>query len=146
MEPEDLDEALRIIGLHDTDDREAASAWFSEERTGYVALVGVDEGEGRLVGLTGYAADAGEGQDVHWLGWTYVNPWCQRRGIGQALLDEVIRGVRAAGGRKLFLETSSLGKYDPAVAFYRRNGFAEEGRLLDFYAPGEHKLLMGRAL
>ena len=149
MVPADVDEVVRIIRLHDSDDALTARRYFGEGPTfaddpRHGHLVCEDEA-GDLVGVSGWGVDA-EAGDTYWLGWTYVNPWSEGRGAGRALLDAVVGRVRALHGRRLFLDTSSLPKYDRAVRFYARNGFAEEGRLLDYYAPGEHKLLMGRTL
>lgn len=151
MLPADLEEVVRIIRLHDSDDAAHARSHFVEgldfsgdPRHGH--LVAEDEAEGRVVGVSGWGADRGEGDGVFWVGWTYVNPWWHGRGVGRLLLDAVVARVRDLGGRKLYVETSSLEKYAPAVSVYERLGFAEEGRLRDFYGPDEDKLVLGMAL
>jgi len=46
-------------------------------------------------------------------------------GVGPALLHAVIGAARAAGGGRLLL--GAYGGNDRAIAFYRRNGFAQVG-------------------
>ena len=149
MEPADAEEVVRIIRLHDTDDARHAGAFFEtgpafdgDPRHRHL----VCEQEGQVVGVCGYGADMGEGEGVYWLGWTYVNPWRRGQGIGRRLLEAVVERVRALGGRKLYAETSSLEAYAAAVRFYARAGFAQEGRLVDYYAPGDDKLILGMVL
>ena len=151
MEESDVDEVVRIIRLHDSDDARHARRFFNEglpfsgaPEQGH--LVCVEPDEERVVGVSGWGADLGEGEGIYWLGWTYVNPWWQGRGAGRLLFDAVLARVRELGGRKLFVATSSLEAYSAAVRFYERNGFVEEGRLRDFHGPGEHKLIFGLPL
>ncbi|RUY47981.1 GNAT family N-acetyltransferase, partial [Mesorhizobium sp. M7A.F.Ca.CA.001.12.1.1] len=59
----------------------------------------------------------------------YVHPDCQRRGIGQALLDEVEASFPEARTLRVEVEEANGG----AIAFYRSKGFlpvsaAEESR------------------
>lgn len=152
MEAKDVDEVARAIRLHDTDDYEAACEVFERiefselphAELGY--LVGEPSDEDRPVGVCGWYAGDAEARDVYWLGWTYVNPYFQGEGWGSDLLEAVLHGVAAYGGRKMFVATSSLEKYEPAVAFYERHGFEFEGRLTDYYADGEDQLVYGRHL
>ena len=146
----DIDEVVRIITLHDSDDGRYARGSFetgpplgSDPHFQHVVCLAED---GRVIGVSGWGPDLGEGAGIYWLGWTYVNPWSRGQGVGARLLVTVIERVRALGGRKLFLETSSMDKYAEAVRFYERIGFVEEGRLHDFYGPGEAKILMGLPL
>jgi ribosomal protein S18 acetylase RimI-like enzyme len=48
------------------------------------------------------------------------------RGIGRALLEELIRRFEASGARELFLETSA--SLRPALALYASLGFRQVGR------------------
>jgi putative acetyltransferase len=48
-----------------------------------------------------------------------------RKGVAAALLDHVIGVARARGYRRLSLETGSGPAFDPALALYRRRGFAD---------------------
>lgn len=151
MRPEDIEEVLRLIRLHDSDDYKAARASFPPERfrmpedvTAHFVILDPEEGE--PVGVSGYYVDDLEAQGLYWLGWTYVNPFRQGHGYGGKLMEFVLEALRTIGARKLYLSTSSLEKYAVAVGFYERYGFELEGRLTDYYSDGEDKLIMGRRL
>jgi len=47
-----------------------------------------------------------------------------RRGVGQAILDEIVHTARKRGYSRLLLETGTGQAFEPAHALYRRNGFA----------------------
>ncbi len=76
-----------------------------------------------------------------------IAPEHQRAGRGSALLDFVAARAREAGMTRLLLEVrpSNL----PALAFYRRAGFAEIGRRRGYYPDHtgrEDALVMAKAL
>lgn len=75
-----------------------------------------------------------------------VDPAFQRRGIGRALVKGLMDRLRAQGGRVLIVETSALDGYAGTRSFYARQHFAEEGRIRDFYADGEDKILFWKHL
>jgi putative acetyltransferase len=52
-----------------------------------------------------------------------TRPSFVRRGVGQAILDEIIRTGRQRGYSRLYLETGTGHAFAPAHALYRRNGF-----------------------
>ena len=147
---EDLDLVLEIIAKHDDDDVDAAEAYFEElfedaeadaPDRHFVAVV-----DAEVVGVGGVMLDEEEGDAIWWLGWFYVEPAHQHQGLGQALLDRSLEWAKREGGRKVYVDVSAYESYENARSFYAKNGFVEEGRLLDYYAPGEDCLLMGRAL
>lgn len=47
----------------------------------------------------------------------------RRRGVGQAILDEIVCTGRQRGYSHLLLETGTGQAFEPAHALYRRNGF-----------------------
>lgn len=65
----------------------------------------------------------------------------QRSGIGAALIRCVENDVRDRNGRILLVETSTDPDQDGARAFYLKDGFTEEARIRDFYAPGQTKVV-----
>lgn len=148
MARRDLDEVLRLIRLHDSDDYRAAREGF--ERADFDAdprwaahVVLEDPDERRVVGVSGYYNEDLEVDDVFWLSWTYVNPYFRGKGYGKLLLRWVIDTLPGYGGRKLYLSTSSLPKYEGAIRFYESFGFRIEGLLRDYFQPGEDKLIFG---
>jgi ADP-ribose pyrophosphatase YjhB (NUDIX family)/ribosomal protein S18 acetylase RimI-like enzyme len=76
-----------------------------------------------------------------------VDPAHRRRGLGRALLRDLVRSATAAGVEVLTLDVR--GGNLAALALYRREGFAEYGRLPDFVAVGPDrwdKVLLARRL
>ncbi|MBU0640577.1 MAG: GNAT family N-acetyltransferase [Planctomycetes bacterium] len=76
--------------------------------------------------------------DLYWIA---VRAACRGHGLGRRLLSEVERRVRRAGGRRLYVETSSRALYEPTRGFYERCGYSAEARLDDFYGPGDAKVI-----
>jgi putative acetyltransferase len=65
----------------------------------------------------------------------------RRRGAGSAMLQHIIGEARKASIAKLSLETGSWDYFRPAVAFYKRHGFAECGPFAD-YRPDPNSIFM----
>src|SRR5262249_13388899 len=81
-----------------------------------------------------------------YLYWICVHPEAQGRGVGRALQQGVEDAVRQGGGERLVVETSGRPDYERARRFYRCPGFAEAGRIPDFYKPGDDCVLYWKAL
>lgn len=75
-----------------------------------------------------------------------IAPEHQRTGAGAALTRGVEDAVRRQDGRLLLVETSTDPDQDAARAFYAKGGFTEEGRIRDFYAPGQTKVIFWQQL
>ena len=70
-----------------------------------------------------------------------VGPEHRRRGIGEALLMEVIRRSREQGLAVLYLEVRASNA--PAIALYEKHGFVPVGRRKNYYEkPREDAILM----
>ena len=80
------------------------------------------------------------------LWWIGVAPTAQGRGIGDALLRAVEGAVQAASGRVLVIETSALPQLAQTRAFYTRRAYVECGRIPDFYASGDDKVIFTKRL
>jgi len=81
--------------------------------------------------------------DLYWIA---VAPDLQGRGLGRRLLAETERRIAAAGGRRVFVDTSGRADYAPTRAFYERCGYTVAARLTDFYAVGDDKVVYSRIL
>ncbi len=81
--------------------------------------------------------------DLYWIA---VAPERQGRGIGRDLLQRTEALVGGAGGRQIYIETSSRAQYRPTHGFYLAAGYTLEANLKDFYAPGDGKLIYRRSL
>lgn len=63
-----------------------------------------------------------------------VEPAAQRRGLAQALVEAATGAARMAGAETLFLEVAHDNA--PALALYRKAGFAEVGLRRGYYDRG----------
>lgn len=98
-----------------------------------------------LVGYACYGRIAGT-QASYALYWIATAPQFQRTGIGRQLLGEVERRIVAAGGGRLYADTSGREQYAPTRAFYERMGFRQAAVLPDFFAPGDDKVIFVKLL
>lgn len=73
--------------------------------------------DGKRIGGMAFAAATADAKIIL-LNQLYVHPDCQRRGIGQALLDEVEASFPEARTLRVEVEEANGG----AIAFYRRKG------------------------
>ncbi len=81
--------------------------------------------------------------DLYWIA---VHPDRQGSGLGRALLAESETRIRAAGGTRVYVDTSSRAQYTPTRAFYEACGYRPEAVLEDFYAPGDGKVIYAKVL
>ena len=98
-------------------------------------------GSEQLVGYVCYGATPGTDRtyDLYWI---VVHPDFQGSGGGTLLLEEVERRLRQREARLLVVETSSRDDYASTRRFYQMRGFSEAVRILDFYAPGDHRVIL----
>lgn len=154
MTRSDLDRVLQIISAQNKIDGENADEYYrryfsdddrvvSPRERHFVATM---DPEGLVVGIAGFCPDKDDWKGVLWLTWFYVAPEYRERGIGTKLLRCVIDQVRELGIRKLYVDTSTGESFATAVSMYKRFGFREEGRLLDYYEEGEHCPIFGLRL
>ena len=100
---------------------------------------------GRLLGYTCYGPipDTVSSFDLYWIA---VAPAEQRSGLGSALLRETERLALLQNAARMFVDTSGRAQYTPTRNFYERMGYREEARLVDFYAPGDDKVIYAKTL
>jgi ribosomal protein S18 acetylase RimI-like enzyme len=105
----------------------------------YVFIGAYDELD-RLLGFACYGRTPGtDGTfDLYWLA---VDQRTQRGGMGSLLVSAVENRLRQSRGRMVVAETSSRPDYDATRAFYRARGFSEAGRVPEFYAPGDDRVI-----
>ncbi|MEU3275716.1 GNAT family N-acetyltransferase [Streptomyces antibioticus] len=75
-----------------------------------------------------------------------ITPELRRQGLGRELMTRILGLLRAKGTHAVWLSVEPGN--DSAVALYRSLGFVPEpqGPRLDYFGPGEHRLLMSLAL
>ena len=76
--------------------------------------------------------------DIYWIA---VAKGIHRRGLGTALTRHAEDRVRESGGRIVVIETSGRASYRPTQRFYEKLGYRRKGRIPDFYAPGDDKII-----
>ncbi len=81
--------------------------------------------------------------DLYWIA---VDPLYQGHGLGRQLLAEVERSVRAAGGERLYVDTSGRQQYAPTRKFYLSADYHMAAELRDFYRPGDDKIIFCKIL
>ena len=147
----DPDAVTRIVSATDffNAEEEAIARELVEERlargpaSGYEFLFA--ERAAHAVGYSCYGRIGGtrESWDLYWIA---VDPAEQGRGLGRQLLAQTEVRVRAAGGGRLYVETSGRASYAPTRDFYEHMGYALEATLVDFYAPGDAKCIYVKVL
>jgi ribosomal protein S18 acetylase RimI-like enzyme len=137
-----------------------ATGFFTEQEIGIAAALvqealdrGADSGyslmvaeeNDRVLGYTCYGPIPGTdaSYDLYWIA---VHPDAQGRGLGKALLRESEKQIGAAGGQRVYIETSSREQYVSTRRFYLSCGYAQEALLVDFYRPGDSKIIYSKAL
>lgn len=73
-----------------------------------------------------------------------VRPEARRTGMGRALLETGLVLLAAQGAQTLLLEVAEGNA--PALALYTAAGFTRAATRRDYYAPGQHALLLRRDL
>lgn len=122
-----------------------SSAQFKEELAGVPAnrlyRVALDA-EGTIVGYAGiFASDLGTDADIHTL---TVSPGYRRKGLGRALLEEMIAWAKERQAPAVFLEVREGN--NEAAPLYLSSGFTPISRRDDYYGTGVHAVVMKKNL
>lgn len=94
----------------------------------------------RTTGLAGYAvlriiAPEAEIENI------CVAPACRRSGVGETLMEEMLRLAAERDAERIFLEVRAHN--EPAKALYRKRGFVESYRRRNYYqGPTEDAIIM----
>ncbi|WP_419906124.1 N-acetyltransferase family protein [Hoeflea sp.] len=75
-----------------------------------------------------------------------ILPEEQGIGAGKALVNRLESDLRSNGQRILIVDTSGTDGFTDTREFYRKNGYIEEARIRDFWAPGDDKVVFWKAL
>jgi ribosomal protein S18 acetylase RimI-like enzyme len=129
---EEIDVALELFDL-----AIPAEGWSGDKD---YRFIGAFDRFDNLVGFACYGETPGTDgtYDLYWLA---VDQRTQRGGTGSLLVSAVEQRLREGRGRMVVAETSSRPDYDATRAFYRSRGFAEAGRVPEFYAPGDDRVI-----
>jgi len=96
--------------------------------------------DGRIVGFVSTRA-AGDVVDLMRIA---VLPSAQGRGVGGLLLTAALEAAAGTEAERMLLEVGD--RNDPAIALYRRHGFAVIDRRRRYYVDGSDALVMSRSL
>ena len=126
--------AIEIINsyLNDTDKR------------GYFIYV-ADYGANRTIGYICFGPMPLT-EDTFDIYWVAVDRRFQKIGVGRKLLNFAEDYVRGKEGRKIIIETSSKKEYESARSLYKRAGYREVARILDFYSSNDDKIIFEKGL
>jgi len=125
--------ALHLRGMHDTSPPEAVFALdLSGLQDPAVTVWGAWDDD-RLAAIGALKMLGPENAEVKSM---RTHPDHLRRGAAAAMLDHVIATARARGVKRLSLETGRGPAFEPALAMYRRRGFADGGPFAD-YLPNQ---------
>ena len=81
--------------------------------------------------------------DLYWIA---VDKTKHRSGVGKKLLKFAEEEVIRRGGKLLLVETSSMETYGGTIAFYEKTGYELVGRIIEYYKPGDDKLVFAKRL
>jgi len=70
----------------------------------------------------------------------------QGGGIGSDLVGKLEDSLRERKQRLLIVDTSGTDRYARTRSFYRKNGYQNEARIRDYWAPGDDKVVFRKAL
>ena len=101
--------------------------------------------EGQILGYICYGK-APLTDAVYDIYWIVVHPASWNCGTGTDLLRQAEEDMKRRKARLLLIETSSLPPYEIPRAFYRKHGYGEQARIIDYYAVGDHRLIFGKVL
>ncbi len=111
--------------------------------SGYDFIFAQDNGS--LVGYACFGLIAGT-QSSYDLYWIVVRPGRQREGVGRALLAQAEAAITAAGGKQVYVDTSTTELYAPTRRFYRAAEYRKIAEFPDFYRAGDGKAIFLRTL
>lgn len=95
-----------------------------------------------LVGLMGLYDDPDEDvKNICWAVWLYVDSSYRNIGAGRLLHDGIVKEAKSRKARKLYLDVGNENDHESALRMYDKIGYKQEGALMDYFEPGEHKLI-----
>lgn len=132
FEMEEVEEVADVLSAHFIRTPENQDLWLTDDKNGPVGVA--------------YAAPERMTKGTWNIYLLAIHPDYQRQGRGSALLRHIEQTLAAQGERLLLVETLGIESFEQVRAFYRKNGFEEEGRIREFYAAGADKVIFRKAL
>ncbi len=147
-DPETVEEIIRSTGFFREDEIKVARELAEERLTkgpasGYEFIFAENNGITIAFTCYGLIPCTLSSYDLYWIA---TSQEFRNKGIGSLLLAKTEAAVKKAGGRALYIETSSKIQYESTRVFYLRHGYSLKAELEDFYEPGDNKLILSRKL
>ena len=110
----------------------------------YHVLV-AEDGRGRVMSYVcfGPTPMTESAYDLYWIA---THPDARGQGLASRLLRTMEAELTASRSCTVRIETSQLESYGAARLFYERAGYAEVGRIPDFYKPGDDLVIFAKRL
>ncbi|MFN2398065.1 MAG: GNAT family N-acetyltransferase [Gemmatimonadaceae bacterium] len=148
---ERVESILQSVGVFNLREIEVALELFDETfgdsspaESDYT-FMGAFTRDGELAGYACYGPTPGTDRtfDLYWIA---TDSALQGMGVGTALMREVEAQLAQQRARLLVVETSARTDYAPTRDFYGRLGYSEAGRVREFYAPGDDRVIFTKRL
>jgi putative acetyltransferase len=121
--------ALHLAGMHENTPPEHVFALdLSGLQTPQITVWSAWDGEA----LAGVGALKSHGDGLGEIKSMRTDPAHLRKGVGAAILEQIIGEARARGYRRLSLETGRGPAFEPALALYRARGFVQGEAFADY--------------
>lgn len=111
---------------------------YEKEMDNLLAIYAIAESEGKIIGFGGFWRVIDEAQITN-IG---VLETYRRTGVGEKILDKLCQFASQEGCEKMTLEVREDNL--PAIAFYKKNLFVQEGIRHHYYGQNQHGLIMWR--
>lgn len=105
--------------------------------SGYKFVFAEIDGESLGYAAYGFIDGTDGSYDLYWIA---VRNELRGKGIGKAILEQVMMVLKKENGRQLIAETSSLEKYLPTREFYLHHGFNLVAIIPNFFRVGDDKV------
>ena len=127
------EELMDLVALSaypgDVSDRTSDLFLLSDDQTGFAMAGPLDMTKGSYM-----------------LYWIAVEPSFHGKMVAQELLTKVEAYVAAAGGKRIFIETSSTDKFARPRNFYFKSGYYHTAILMNYYSEGDSKCVFLKTL
>lgn len=151
LRPGDEDLVRRLVqstGFFTAEEVDIAVELVAERRqrgaaSGYDFVFG--ELDGATIGYACFGRIAGTEAsfDLYWIA---IAAELRGRGHGTHVLRAAEQRIARAGGKRIYVETSSRAGYAETRAFYERKGYEKAAELPDFYREGDGKVIYCKIL
>jgi GNAT superfamily N-acetyltransferase len=113
------------------------------EASGYHFLFADENGRPVAYACFGLIANTQLSWDLYWIA---VAERRRRGGLGGQVLARAETVIAEAGGRRIYVDTSSRPQYEATRRFYARHGYEMAAEFPDFHAPGDGKIVYLKVL